>query len=498
MENRILRMKQITKRFPGVLALDHVDFDLKKGEIHALIGENGAGKSTLMKVLGGVYQADEGSLEIEGRNVRITSPSDSMSLGIGVIYQEFNLVQTLDVAENIFLGHEINGKYGNMDRKEMYRQAGEIMDKLGIKEFDCHKKVRDLSVAMQQLVEIGKAMFYHASILVMDEPTAVLTDRETVKLFEMMKSLKEEGISIIYISHRLEEVIALCDRITVLRDGCYVDTLTNAGFRVEKSVLINKMVGREMNEYYPERKNRPLGQVELEVRNLTRRGMFQDISFQVERGEILGFSGLVGAGRSEIMKAIFGFYGYDGGEILLEGKQVKLKSPQDAKQLGIALVPEDRKKEGANLGMSIEDNIAMASHENLTVCGHFLKKKKRGLAKSYIKELQVRPSDPSRPVKNLSGGNQQKVVVAKWMAINPKVMILDEPTRGIDVGAKMEMYEIINRMTAEGKAVIVVSSELPELMGICDRILVIRAGRISGEFRKQEFDQNAIMKASAL
>lgn len=498
MEERVLRMRQVTKKFPGVLALDHVDFDLKRGEIHALIGENGAGKSTLMKVLGGVYEADEGLLEIDGKEVKIKSPSESMAYGIGVIYQEFNLVQTLDVAENIFLGHEITNQGGIMKRKEIYKQAEGILSRLGIEEFDCRKKVRELSVAMQQLVEIGKAMQHHVSILVMDEPTAVLTDRETAKLFEMMEGLKKKGISIIYISHRLEEIIALCDRITVLRDGCFVDTFDNGQRNIEKNLLISKMVGREMKDYYPERTPSSFSGTALSVCELTRKGMFYDISFDIKKGEILGFSGLVGAGRSEIMKTIFGVYHPDKGEIILEGEPVKINSPQNAREAGIALVPEDRKKEGANLGMSIEDNIAMASHKALTVAGHFLKKKKRTLAENYIRELQVRPADVLKPVKNLSGGNQQKVIVAKWMATDPKVIILDEPTRGIDVGAKSEMYEIINDMTAKGKAVIVVSSELTELIGICDRILVIREGRISGEFKREDFDQNAIMKASAL
>ncbi len=498
MAETILKMTGITKRFPGVLALDHVNFDLKKGEINALIGENGAGKSTLMKVLGGVHAPDEGTLEIHGKKVQISSPSDSMSLGIGVIYQEFNLVQTLNVAENLFLGHEITDKCGKMDRKDMYQKASQIMEQLGIPNFDCSKKIRELSVAMQQLVEIGKAMFHEVSILVMDEPTAVLTDRETVKLFEMMMKLKEKGISIIYISHRLEEVITLCDRITVLRDGCYIETIDNTNHQTDKDLLICKMVGRQMNGYFPEKSKAPTSTVELDVRNLTKKGLFENISFHVNKGETLGFSGLVGAGRSEIMKAIFGDIHLDSGEIFLEGHKLLISSPQTACQAGLALVPEDRKKEGANLRMSISDNIAMASHKELTIAGHFIKKKKTALVERYIKELQIRPTASEMPVKNLSGGNQQKVVVAKWLATNPKVMILDEPTRGIDVGAKAEMYELINHMTSTGMAVILVSSELPELLGLCDRIIVIREGTISGEFKKEEFDQDAIMKAAAL
>ena len=498
MGETILKMTGITKQFPGVLALDHVNFDLKKGEIHALIGENGAGKSTLMKVLGGVYAPDEGSLEVQGKTVRIHSPSESMALGIGVIYQEFNLVQTLNVAENIFLGHEITDQSGRMKRKEMDEKACQVMEQLGIRDFDCGRKIRELSVAMQQLVEIGKAMFHDVSILVMDEPTAVLTERETDKLFEMMKGLKEKGISIIYISHRLEEVVALCDRITVLRDGCYIETLDNSSHQTDKDVLISRMVGRQMNGYYPKKRQTPSSEVELEVQGLTKKGLFENISFEVKKGETLGFSGLVGAGRSEIMKAVFGDIRPDAGDILLEGRRLSINSPQAACRAGLALVPEDRKKEGANLHMSVSDNIAMASHKELTVAGHFINKRRRSLVDRYIRELQIRPADPDKAVRNLSGGNQQKAVVAKWLATKPKVMILDEPTRGIDVGAKAEMYELINRMTAAGMAVILVSSELPELLGLCDRIIVIREGMISGEFQREEFDQDAIMKAAAL
>lgn len=385
-----------------------------------------------------------------------------------------------------------------MKRKEMYEKASQVMAQLGIPDFDCHTKIRELTVAMQQLVEIGKAVFHDVSILVMDEPTAVLTDRETEKLFEMIYNMKKKNISIIYISHRLEEVISLCDRITVLRDGRYIETLDNTLHGIDKDILISRMVGRQLNSYYPEKYAAISDEMELEVEGLTKKGLFKNITFQVKKGEILGFSGLVGAGRSEIMKTIFGAIHPDSGEIRLEGQVITINSPQTACRVGLALVPEDRKREGINLSMSVADNITMASHKELTVMGHFIKKKKKKLVDQYVKELQIHPPDSEKQVENLSGGNQQKVVVAKWLATHPKVVILDEPTRGIDVGAKAEMYELINRMTAVGMAVIVVSSELPELLGICDRIIVIREGEISGEFQREEFDQNEIMRVSTL
>jgi ABC-type sugar transport system ATPase subunit len=496
MNNIILKMNHITKEFPGVVALNDVNFEVAQGEIHALVGENGAGKSTLMKILGGVHMPDKGTIEINEKQVEINSPSDSMAHRIGIIYQEFNLVQTLDVAENIFLGHEITKLGGKMNRKEMYKRSQSIMEQLGIKNFDCRKKVRDLSVAMQQLVEIGKAIFNDISILVMDEPTAVLTDRETENLFKLILTLKEKGLTVIYISHRLEEIVRLCDRITVLRDGCYIDTLENRNRNIDKDLIISKMVGRELSNYYPQKIVNPSKEARLEVENLSSPGVFKNISFKVNRGETLGFSGLVGAGRSEIMKALFGALPKDSGDIYIDDEKVYIRTPGDAIKYGLALVPEDRKREGINLGMSMTDNICMASHDNISVAGHFIKRKRKELVDKFFNGLSIRPADPGRLAKNFSGGNQQKGVVAKWLATKPKVIILDEPTRGIDVGAKAEIYEIINQLTAEGMAVIVVSSELPELIGICDRIIVIRDGEISGEFSRNSFDQNEILKAA--
>ena len=492
----VLNMRGITKRFPGVLALDHVDFDLRKGEIHALVGENGAGKSTLMKVLGGVYRPEEGEIEIGGRPVTITCPHDSLQNKVGVIYQEFNLVKTLDIASNIFLGRELTTVGMHLSRGAMQRQAREVMARLGVPDCNCAQKVKYLSVAMQQLVEIGKAIFNDIEILVMDEPTAVLTNKETESLFRVMRELTAKGISIIYISHRLEEILQMCDRITVLRDGRFIQTLDNGARTVEKDRIVSLMVGRELSEYYPPKHNAIGREIALEVRGLTHPTLFRDVSFAVRRGETLGFSGLVGAGRSEIMKAIFGALTPSGGEVLVGGKPVRIRSPQQARTAGIALVPEDRKNEGAVLGLSMADNICLASHDRLTVAGAFIPSRKAALVARSMEDLQIRPNDARRKIGNFSGGNQQKGILAKWMAAEPSIMILDEPTRGIDVGAKAEIYTLIHRLTAKGVAVIVISSELPELLGICDRILVVRSGRINGEFTKAQFDQDAIMRAS--
>ena len=496
MSDMILSMKGITKKFPGVVALDHVDFQLRRGEMHALVGENGAGKSTLMKVLGGVYLPNEGTIEINGRETVIAKPSDSIANKVGVIYQEFNLVPTLNVAENMFLGREKTKGAGHLCKAEMEQQAEKAMEQLGISNFDTRTKVKFMSVAMQQLVEIGKAVFDDIEILVMDEPTAVLTEKETEGLFEIVHRLKEKGMSIIYISHRLEEVIALCDRMTVLRDGKVVETIDNQNYDTEKDYIVSKMVGRELGNYFPPKMTQPSEEIALEVRGLTKAGMYEDIHFQARRGEILGISGLVGSGRTEIMKSIFGVIHPDSGEILMDGCPVVVKNPNQAKQAGIALVPEDRKREGVVLGMSLKDNICLPNHDKICSMGRINRKKRDALAEQYIQDLQIRPADAERQIKNFSGGNQQKGVIAKWLAAEPKVMILDEPTRGIDVGAKVEIYNIINTLAANSTAVIVVSSELLELLGICDRILVVNNGRISGEFDREHFSQDAIMKAS--
>ncbi|HWQ77579.1 MAG TPA: sugar ABC transporter ATP-binding protein [Anaerovoracaceae bacterium] len=499
MSEYVLRMIGIEKKFPGVVALDKVDFDLIRGEMHALVGENGAGKSTLMKVLGGVYAPDGGVIEINDKAASITKPADSIENKIGVIYQEFNLVPSLNVYENLFLGREITrAGLGRLSRKEMLEAARKSMEKLGVRNFDCTRKVKLLSVAMQQLVEIGKAIFNDIDILVMDEPTAVLTDRETESLFRVIEEIRKKGISIIYISHRLEETIALCDRITVLRDGKFVETMDNSKRDVKKEYIVSRMVGRELLDYYPKRDFQYSDETVFEVAGLSQEQYFEPISFKLKKGEVLGFSGLVGAGRTEIMKTIFGEYKKSAGHILIGDREVSIKSPGDAIRHGIAFVPEDRKREGLLLAMGMDDNICLASHKALSVLGKFIPARKRALVSRSFEQMQIRPMDPKRKAKNFSGGNQQKAIIARWIATKPKVFILDEPTRGIDVGAKSEIYTLMNKLAKEGAGIIVVSSELLELIGICDRIIVIREGKISGELLRDEFDQDAIMKASVI
>lgn len=494
----VLRMNNITKSFPGVTALQDVSFNLKKGEIHALCGENGAGKSTLMKILGGSYIPDQGEIEINNKITRITCPQDSLENKIGVIYQEFNLVPHMSIAENLFLGKEIVHKgLRKLNKTEMFKQAQAIMARLGVENLDCNIEARKLSVAVQQLVEIGKAIFNNIDILVMDEPTATLTNKETNKLFEIIKNLKAKGASIVYISHRLEEVTELSDRITVLRDGQYIGTLDNSDKTVSKDDIVRLMVGRDLKDYYPEREMAPRDENILEVRGLTKKNVFENISFTLKKGQILGFAGLEGAGRTEIMKALFGVLNVGSGEILLNGSKVKIGSPKIAKKMGIGFVPEDRKREGLVLSMDLGENICLPNHDQINFWGYIVKGRKNNLVDRFIKQLSIRPPFPNRLIRNFSGGNQQKAMIAKWLAINPKVIIMDEPTRGVDVGAKTEIYAVINKLAEEGLGIILVSSELNELLGMCDRIIVIHQGRITGEFTSEDYSQEEIMKAAA-
>ena len=492
----ILEMKNITKIFPGVRALDNVSFELKRGEIHALCGENGAGKSTLMKILGGIYFPNGGEIRVNNKPVEINSPQDSMDNKISIIYQEFNLVPQLSIAENLFLGKELSNGF-RLNKKQMINEAKEVLRKLGLNDIDCSMLVGNVSVATQQLVEIGKAIFNETDILVMDEPTSVLTEKETKALFILIQQLLDKGISIIYISHRLEEITKFADRITILRDGIYIDTIDNRNREVTKDHIVRLMVGRDLTEYFPEKKNTILHEYVLEVDNLCKDKIFQNISFQLAKGEILGFSGLVGAGRTEIMKAIFGDLKFDEGEIFIEGKKTIIKSPSDAIREGLALVPEDRKKEGLVLGMSLGDNICIANMPLISKLGLVIKNKKKAVVDKYITDLQVRPPLPHRLAKNFSGGNQQKAVLAKWLAVHPKVVILDEPTRGIDVGAKSEIYSIIEELAQQGVGIIFISSEMLELLGVCDRVIVISQGRITGEFKKEEFSEEEILMAAS-
>lgn len=496
-----LKMQGISKAFPGVQALDDVSFDLRAGEIHSLVGENGAGKSTLIKILGGVYSADSGAIEIGGSAATIAMPHEAIGLGVSIIYQEFNLVPTLSIAENIFLGKEMcrgRGLSRRLNRREMYRAAEEVLARLNMQDMDVAQPVGSISVARQQLVEIAKALVNESSILVMDEPTAVLTERETQALYQVMNMLREQGIGIVFISHRLEEVQKMADRITVLRDGKKIVTLENARRDVEKDEIVRHMVGRELTDYYPPALagHRISDEVVLKVEELSAEGMFRDVSFQLRRGEILGFSGLIGAGRTEIAMTIFGAYAKTGGRIFVEGRELNARCISDAIQAGITLVPEDRKGSGLVLMMNMEDNIGLPNSQLISSAGRIVNQRRLQLAEKYIAELSIRPALPKRQVSEFSGGNQQKVVIAKWLATTPKILILDEPTRGVDVGAKAEIYALMRSLTARGVSVIFISSEMPELLGMCDRILVMHEGRLSGSFLRSEFDQNDIMRAA--
>lgn len=488
-EQLILEMKDIEKQFNSVYALRGVNLQLKKGEVHALLGENGAGKSTLIKVLGGIYKADAGQIFVDGKEAKIHGVKEAQSLGINIVHQEIVLVPHISVAENIFLGREPLTKTGLKDKKKMIEKAGKLVKELGL-DIDVTKDVYYLTIAQQQLVEIVKAVSFRSKIIVMDEPTSSLAEREVDYLFQVINRLKKQGVSIIYISHKLNELFTITDRITVMRDGEYVDTRITKETTMDE--LIKMMVGRELTEYYS-REEHSLGDVCFEVKNLNRRGIFQDVSFKIKKGEIVGFAGLVGAGRSEIMQSIFGVDPLDSGEIYLDGKNIGFKNVQEAIDKGIALIPEDRKKQGLVLKNTVAYNITLTVQNKYKKFIHVNKKMHDEIVNKYVKAFSIKTPSVEQIVNNLSGGNQQKIVLAKWLATDPKVLILDEPTRGVDVGAKAEIYTIIDRLAKEGLAVILISSELTELINMCDRIYVAHQGSITGELAREEFEQEKIM-----
>lgn len=485
----ILQMVGITKQFPGVLALDNVSFEVERGEIHALVGENGAGKSTLLKILAGALTMDKGTILLEGKPIHFTSPLDAIKMGIAVIYQEFNLVPYLSAGENIFLGREPRKFNGFVDFRTLHAKAQEILDRIGAN-FSSREIVSHLSVAQQQMTEIAKALSQNAQVIAMDEPTSALTEREVEHLFEIVRNLKEEGVAIIFVSHRLEEVFQIADRITVLRDGKYVGT-KNIG-ETNRDEVITMMVGREIKEKIPKRPA-PIGEEIFRVVGLTRRGVFSDISFTLHKGEILGCAGLVGSGRTEIARAIFGADPLDSGKIYLEGKEVRIRSPQDAIRLGIGLLTEDRKRYGLVLPMTVRENTTLANLMEVAMRGFINFSKERAVAKRFVDELAIKTPSLEQIARNLSGGTQQKLVLAKWLFTKSKVLIFDEPTRGIDVGAKVEIYELMNQLAERGVGIIMISSELPEVLGMSDRILVIHEGKIAGELKREEATQEKIM-----
>ena len=486
----LLEMRGIVKTYPGVKALDGVDFSVLPGEVHALIGENGAGKSTLMKILAGADTKDTGHIVINGVEMHISSPQEAMRYGISIIYQEFNLVPYMNAAENIFLGREPVGSVpGMIDFARMYTDAERIIKELGVR-LNVRTPINQLSVAQQQMVEIAKATSRKSTIIAMDEPSATLTDHELENLFALIRRLKNEGVSIIYISHRLEEIFEIADRVTVLRDGCLVEMKNVAD--TDRDDIIHMMVGRELKEKIP-KVSAEVREVALTLKNIVRTGVLHDISFEVKRGEVLGLAGLVGAGRTEVARAIFGADPIDSGEILIDGELVVINSPRDAIQLGIGLVTEDRKSLGLVLGMAVRENVSLANLGILSRLGFINRRKEKAVADEYIEDLLIKTPSMEQAVQNLSGGNQQKVVLAKWLFTKSKVLIFDEPTRGIDVGAKIEIYQLMNKLAESGVAIIMISSELPEILGMSDRILVMHEGSIAGELSREEATQEKIM-----
>lgn len=485
--NYILTLKNITKEFPGVKALDDVTINIERGIIHGLVGENGAGKSTLIKVLAGIYQPNKGEIILDGKPCRFNSPIEARRAGISVVHQEIKLAEPLSVAENMFLGN-VQLKNGLVDWKGMRRRAREIVEDLGM-DIDINAQVSSLTVAKKQIVEIMHAINNNSRILIMDEPSAVLTDRELEVMFRIVKQLRDEGITIIYISHRLDEIFGLCSNVSVLRDGCHIDTIPVAS--VDRQGLINMMVGREMGQEYPKEVGNVGGTI-LEVKNLSR-GILQDISFEVKSGEVFGISGLVGAGRTELARAILGIDKPESGEVYVRGKKVHYRTFADAIRDGLGLIPEDRKLQGLVQIMSVKRNTTLVNMKRVLRAGVISSSLEEKLSKEYADKLHVVTPSMETEVQYLSGGNQQKVVIAKWLFQNSEILFLDEPTRGIDVGAKAEIYRLINRMAKEGKTIIMISSEMPELLGMCDRIMVMHEGHKMGELNAAEATQAKIM-----
>jgi rhamnose transport system ATP-binding protein len=488
----IVELISISKRFGAVQALRDVSLALYPGEVHALLGENGAGKSTVVKILGGIHSPDSGVIKIGGEEIELHSPAQAQHLGIAVIHQEPTLFPDLNVAENVFMGRHPRDRFGRVDWKRMYQEVEQLLAELDVP-LSVYTPVQGLSVADQQLVEIAKALSLHARVLVMDEPTAALSAHEVEKLFAITRQLREHGVAILFVSHRLEEIFELADRITVLRDGAHVITAPAAQFTSED--LIRYMVGRELTALFP-KSEAEIGDVLLDVRHLTRNGVFQDVSFQLRRGEILGFAGLVGAGRTEVARVIFGIDRADAGEIRIGNELVQISSPKDAMRHGLAYVPEDRRQQGLVMDFSIAANMTLPILQQVSRLGVVNRQRERQIATDYSQQLHVRSAGIDQLVKALSGGNQQKVVLAKWLITNPSILILDEPTRGIDVGAKSEVHRIISDLAAKGLGIILISSELPEVLAMSDRVLVMHEGHLTGMFDRAEANQEKVMFAA--
>ena len=489
-ENVILRMKGITKRFPGTLALDHVQLTCERGKVHILLGENGAGKSTLVKIISGVYHRDEGSMWYDGKEVNFTNVRQSMDAGISIIHQELNLLPERTIAQNIYLGHEPmrKGLKGVVDYKKMVRDSRALMESLGL-DMNPNTLVKKLSIAQMQMVEVVKALSKEVKLVIMDEPTSSLTSREITKLFEIVERLKKQGVAIIYISHRMDEIKRIGDHVTVMRDGQYIDTVNVAD--VELDTLISMMVGRRIEKMYERNYNTP-GEVIFETRDLGGY-RFRNVNISVREGEIVSLSGLIGAGRTEIVRAVCGFDPITSGTVEVSGAQLKPVTISNAIKNGLVMASEDRRKYGIVGTRSIKENISLPNLKNLSKGGIVQKAKEKSAVQTYFDRLRIKAGSQNVPTYTLSGGNQQKVVLAKWLMASPKVLILDEPTRGIDVGAKYEIYEIMNELAQQGMGVVMISSELPELIGMCKRIYVVAEGRITGELKGDEITQESVM-----
>jgi rhamnose transport system ATP-binding protein len=492
MSEYILELQRISKSFSGVEVLHEVSFALRPGEVHALLGENGAGKSTLVKIITGVHQPDKGEIFLKGGPAHFSDARESRQAGIAAIYQELSLFPDLDVAENIFAGRQPVMFGGRVDWRKLYSEAGNLLESLGVK-LDLKQKARTLSIAQQQMVEIARAFSISAQILIMDEPTSSLTLHEVDDLFRLVRRLRAEGTAIIFISHRLDELFALADRVTVLRDGSYVDTRPMQ--EVTRDDLIRMMVGRTITNLFP-KQDVPAGDVILKVENLTRAGSFYDVSFELRRGEILGLAGLVGAGRTNVARAIFGVEPPTAGKIEVEGREVAITSAQQAIELGLAYVPEDRQLHGLIPAMPLTPNISLPMLPHYAQMGWLQDKLERKSAYDAALQMEVRANNVWQLARELSGGNQQKVVLAKWLSTNPRILILDEPTRGIDVGTKAAVHGLMSKLAAEGMAILMISSELPEILGMSDRVIVMREGYMTAHFSRAEATQEKIISAA--
>ena len=491
--DEIIRMENINKEFPGVKALTDVSISIKAGEVHALVGENGAGKSTLIKILMGVHQKNSGNIFLAGEKVEIRNPIDAARIGLSAVYQDVTIARHLTVAENFFLGKPPVTKAGFVNWSRMNKTAQEVLDELNL-DIDAKMPVRSLSVAQQEMVIIAKKYFEHSKIIIFDEPTALLANEEVEELFSIIRRLRDEGVACIYISHRMEEIFELCDTVSVMKDGCLISTMPVS--ETNEDELIAKMVGRTIEDMY-RIEHCKAGEEALRVDGLSRKGVFEDISFSIRKGEVFGIFGLVGSGRTEIVRAIYGADKFDSGEIYLHDKKVSISSPAAAIGKGIGLLPEDRKHEGLTLETSVENNINMSSYKDISKLGFINLKKEKERALKQIDDMKIKTPSEKQMVVNLSGGNQQKVVIGKWLCCDSNIFIFDEPTVGIDVGAKSEIYRLLEKLLAEGNAIIMISSYLPEIIGIADRIMVIHEGRQTGIVERGDYSEEKLLKLAS-